>query len=156
MSDFPAKLKKLRTSRGETQEIFAKFLETPIASYNRYERGEADPPYDFLSKMIEKLGDEARPLMPGWKPLGLALQEESPDYSAIVTAALPEHISEAWSILHEAATAAEADLMRLDVAAVGEMLGAAAEAIAQGRGGEVRARAVRRAEVVLRAMRPTR
>lgn len=72
--------------------------------------------------------------------------------ASYVTGVSPESISEAWAILHEAARAANADLMAMDVPAVGEMLGAAAEAVATGRGPEARQRAVRRAEVVLRAM----
>lgn len=149
MADFPPKLKDLRQSLDKTQEAMAKFLETPIASYNRYERGEADPPYEFLSKLIEKCGDAARPLMPGWELVSPGVAESATPY---VTGVLPEHISEAWAILHEAARAANADVMAMDVAAVGEMIGAAAEAVAQGRGAEARMRAVRRAEVVLRAM----
>ena len=70
-----------------------------------------------------------------------------------VTPALPgEHAAQAWEILHEAARAGGADIMAMDVKAVGEILGAIADAVAMGRGEEARLRAVRRAEVILKAV----
>jgi transcriptional regulator with XRE-family HTH domain len=72
---------------------------------------------------------------------------------AYVTPTLPgEHAAQAWEILHEAARAGGADIMAMDVKAVGEILGAIADAVATGRGEEARLRAVRRAETILRAM----
>lgn len=151
MAEFSQKLKEFRERQRKFKNSteFYKALGSSQPTGSRYESGDTEPDLSFLNKLLEVFGDEARPLMPGWGKVAPSLAEPSPGY---VTGVLPEHVSVAWAILHEAVERAGADIMRLDVAAVGEMLGAAAEAVAQGRGEEARLRAVRRAEVVLRAM----
>jgi transcriptional regulator with XRE-family HTH domain len=143
---FGEKLKILRVSLpgSPSLEKFGEKLGVNKATLSRYENGDTEPTVSFLQQMVDVYGEVAATILPGSE-----LREKGAGY---VTGALPEHIAEAWSILHEAARAADADLMAMDVQAVGEMLGAAAEAAGQGRGAEARLRAVRRAETILRAM----
>lgn len=147
------------------QAFLAKKTKLSAAAINEWlkEKNPTTPDQNSLKLISEATGARLAWLAEGEEPMfvpslealreaGKRISELKEPGATYVTNALPEHVAEAWAILHEAARAANADLMAMDVPAVGEMLGAAAEAAAAGRGQEARQRAVRRAEVVLKAM----
>lgn len=139
-----------------TLEEFAKWVE------------DQGGPGDLAAKIKERFGQKikiSQSAVSNWVSRGRVSEEKIPYLKEMgwlgpyewekpvpVTGALPEHIAEAWAIVHEAARSGGADIMALDVAAVGEILSTAAEVAAAGRGEEARQRAVRKAETILKAM----
>lgn len=116
-----------------------------------WQRWESNPEKPSAKKALEKAKEIYRQKTGhAWAPGPLEVRELSAPY---IAAPLPgEYTANAWTILHEAARAGGADLMAMDVEAVGEILGSIADAVAAGRGEEARLRLVRRAEVMLKAM----
>lgn len=166
-------LKAIREALGHSQKKMGELLGVDAESaQSAWQRWESDPGKPSARKALEKAKElfqtekgvpwtGRRDAVAPISTIALKLQQQGTPVdmitlreaqAAYVTPVLPEHIAAAWSIVHEAAMAGGADIMRLDVPAVGEILGAAAEAVAAGRGEEARQRAVRRAEVVLKAL----
>lgn len=56
MSNFAETLKRIRVSKGMTQEEFADFLGTSKQNISRYEKGEVSPKISTASDMANKLG----------------------------------------------------------------------------------------------------
>lgn len=135
-----------KTLKKSQQVLSAELGYEKWQTYAAQERGDNPLPVDIKDRLRKKYKYDG-----DWpdEMEAISVFEEPPSYE---TRVLPHHIAEAWAIVHEAAMAGGADIMLLDIPAVGEILSSAAEAVAAGRGEEARLRAVRKAETLFRAL----
>lgn len=134
MSEFSQKLKEFRERQRKFKNstAFYKALGSSQPTGSRYESGETEPDLSFLNKLLEVFGREALHLMPGNQEVGLALAESTPNYSHVVTGALPEHVESAYLILCEVLDLKKKTPADGDRKAVARILGKAARELARG------------------------
>lgn len=130
-----------------------KALEEYKALYKKRLKKEwvSPPPKEGIADVLQRMKreDPAR-FHALLKSTGPSVAELSPSY---VTGMLPEHIEQAWLILHRTAQAGGVDLMaEEDQKEVGEAIATVAEGVKQGPNPEGEQRLVRLAEKLLRAL----